>query len=254
LRLDFRLFATFVVQILFLLYIVMKYFVIIPLFLTSFSAQAQKGSYWEAGFLLGLTNYSGDLSYKAVSIEHTAPGYGAYLRKFFNRHFSLKAHAYTGAISGDDKGAPYEERSFKFSGNLTEIGLVGEWQILNKERFSSTGLHTFFMHPYIYLGAGVTFASPEAEYYGSAELRNEYLVVPFPEENLNNKFLLAPMGIGLRFDIYDYLVLGVEGGFRPVFSDDLDGVRLNGNPKSNDWYYFGGATISFILSRPKKQK
>jgi OmpA-OmpF porin, OOP family len=232
----------------------MKYFFLIPLLCCLHVLQAQNGKYWEAGFLLGATNYSGDLSYKPVSLSNTYPGYGAYMRRFFNRSFSVKAHAYSGAISGDDKGAPYEERSFRFSSNITELGLVGEVHLFTKDRFSKTGLHSFAMSPYLYAGVGITFANPDAEYYGPPDRRNDFLRVPLPEEGLDHRFLLAPMGAGLRFDIYDYLVLGLEGGFRPVFSDDLDGVRVNGNPNNGDWYYFAGTTISFILSRPKRRK
>lgn len=231
----------------------MKFLLIIPALIISLQSFAQNGAYWEAGFLLGLTNYSGDLSYTRVNIDHTYPGYGAYMRRMFNKHFAMKAHVYTGAISGDDKDSPYPERSFRFSSNVLELGLVGELHLWNKNRFSKTGLHSFFMHPYFYAGAGVSFASPEAEYYGPADQRNEFLKVPFPEENLNHTFILAPVGGGVRFDIYDYLILGAEAGIRPVFSDDLDGIRVNGNPRSDDWYYFGGVTISFILSRPKKK-
>ncbi|MCC7244331.1 MAG: hypothetical protein IT269_01515 [Saprospiraceae bacterium] len=84
-------------------------------------------------------------------------------------------------------------------------------------------------------------------------MRTEILKVPLPEDGLKTLFMLAPMGVGLRFDVFDRLIIGVEGGWRPVFSDDLDGVKVNGNPESNDWYYYGGTTISFVLGRPKKR-
>ena len=56
----------------------------------------------------------------------------------------------------------------------------------------------------------------------------------------------------MRADIFERLVIGLEGGWRPVFSDDLDGIRRNGNPGKGDWYYFAGVTVSFILSDPKR--
>jgi hypothetical protein len=233
----------------------MKHFcLILFVFLAFHHVDAQKGSYWEAGFLLGATNYSGDLTEKIIDLKATHPGYGAYLRYMHNRHLGFKAHVYSGAISGDDaRSSTLNRRYFRFGTNIVELGAVAEWHIWNKERFSKTGLHKFYFYPYIYAGTGVAFASAEAEYYGPADLRNEILRVPLPEDGLSQVFLLAPMGAGLRFDIFERLIIGVEGGWRPVFSDDLDGIKLNGNPKSDDWYYFAGTTITFVLGRPKKR-
>jgi hypothetical protein len=214
---------------------------------------AQRNSYFEIGFLFGLTNYSGDLAESTIEINETQPGFGLYFRYHFSKHFSAKAHVYSGSISGDDvNSSVLNYRKLRFSSSLIEFGAVGEWQILGKERYSSTGIHEFFITPYLFGGLGLTFADAKAEFYGTPEEAEEYLRVPLPEEGLRDKFLLIPLGVGVRADIFDRLVLGVEGGVRPVFSDDLDGIRQNGNPNKGDWYYFAGVTISFILSDPKR--
>ncbi len=228
--------------------------------LSQLAAQSKYNSskrYIEAGFIFGLTNYSGDVSEKNITISEMHLGYGAYARYFLSNQFSLRAHLYAGSISGDDANAKdpqVRQRSFRFGTNILELGLVGEWHILGKGHYSNTGVRRRFFSPYLYLGLGGTFSGARAEYYGAPEDRNTFLVVPLPEVGLHQKFLIAPMGVGVRADINEALVIGVEGGWRPVFSDDLDGVRLNGNPDSNDWYYFGGATLSFILNKPKKRK
>lgn len=217
------------------------------------SRSASKGNYLEAGFLFGLTSYSGDLTVKAVDIDEIHPGYGAYLRYHFNNHFSTRFHLYSGAISGDDSKFPLRDvRKIRFSSSLVEVGLVGEWFIISHTRFSNTGIHRPSLSPYLFAGIGATFASAEAEYYGPADQRNERLRVPLPEDGLDNKFILAPMGIGLRADILERLVLGIEAGFRPVFSDDLDGIHYNSYSPKGDWYYFGGLTVSFVLGSPNK--
>jgi hypothetical protein len=224
--------------------------------LLSFYAHAQQGGfgrhYWEAGFLFGLTDYSGDLSEKPVEIRHTHPGYGAYLRYHFSRNFAVKAHVYSGTISGDDANTARYDRHFRFSTSLVEVATVAEWYPLGRDRVTATGVHRSFISPYLFAGIGVTFADALAEYYGSIEKQKIYLKVPFPEEGLQHRFLLTPIGGGIRFDMSEYLVVSLEGGLRPVYSDDIDGIRRNGNPKSGDWYYFSGVTVSFILGRPKK--
>jgi hypothetical protein len=142
-------------------------------------------------------------------------------------------------------------RSLRFSSSIVELGTVAEWKFLGRERYSGTGIHNFFVTPYLFAGIGFTFADVKTEYYGDPN--SEFAPDPsLPEEGLKNKFLLAPMGFGLRADIFERLVLGVEGGWRPVFSDDLDGIRYNGNADKGDWYYFAGVTVSFILSDPKR--
>ncbi len=217
------------------------------------SRSAPKGNYLEVGFLFGLTSYSGDITAKVVDISEIHPGYGAYLRYHFNNHLATRFHVYSGTVSGDDANSPsLATRKIRFSSSIVEMGLVGEWFLIGNSRFSNTGIHHLSFSPYLFGGIGVTFASADAEYYGPPDKRNESLKVPLPEEGLSNKFVLIPMGAGLRADITERLVLGVEGGFRPVFSDDLDGIRYNGNPNKGDWYYFGGLTVSFVLGYPNK--
>lgn len=212
---------------------------------------AQRTTYFETGFLLGLTNYSGDVAESSVELSETQPGYGLYFRYHFSKHFSGKAHLYSGSISGDDANSPVlNYRRLKFSTSIIEFGAVGEWQILGKERYSNTGIHNFFITPYLFGGLGLTFADAKAEYYGEPGPDAPSL----PEEGLRDKFILVPVGVGVRADILDRLVLGAEFGFRPVFSDDLDGIHQNGNPDKGDWYYFTGLTISFILSDPERHR
>jgi OmpA-OmpF porin, OOP family len=230
----------------------MKYLIIITslILVSPLGAQNRvKNRFLDGGVMLGITNYSGDVSEKRVDIQETRPGYGFYLRYHFSKDFALKAHVYSGSISGDDKHNPNRAaRSFKFGTSIFETALVGEWSPFSRNRYNYTGLHRSFVTPYIFGGIGVTFANPIAEYYGPPDQRNQWLRVPLPEENLQTRFLLIPVGAGLQFDITDHLRLGGEFGIRPVLSDDLDGIRLNGNPNSGDWYYFGGITLSVIVA------
>jgi hypothetical protein len=223
------------------------------LFLFAFCPSfAQRNSYFETGFLFGLTNYSGDISEAAIEISETQPGYGLYFRYHFSKDWAVKAHVYSGSISGDDANSEsLNYRKLRFSTSIVEFGTVAEWKFLGQERYSGTGIHNFFVTPYVFAGLGFTFADAKTEYYGDPN--SEFAPdPPLPEEGLKNKFILAPVGVGLRADIFERLVVGVEGGWRPVFSDDLDGIRENGNPDKGDWYYFAGLTISFILSDPKR--
>ncbi len=213
--------------------------------------------FFEVGFLFGGTNYSGDVAEKNFYLSETQPGYGAHARYFFSNHFAVRAHLFYGSISGDDanaKNTALQRRSFRFGTDIFELGLGAEWHVLGRDRFSNADRRHYFLSPYIYLGVGGTSSGAIAEYYGKPEDRKLFLVAPMPEVGSRQQFLIAPMGVGISTELNEGLVLGGELGWRPVFSDNLDGVRLNGNPDNNDWYYYGGATLSFILNTQKKRR
>lgn len=210
--------------------------------------------HWEAGFMFGMSSYSGDLAEKHIDISETGLSYGAFVRYFLNPKWAVKGHLYAGAISGDDANAKDPERrqrSLRFGTNLFEVAVVGEWHILGKNRFSKIGDYKSFVSPYVYAGVGGVFGGPKTEYYGPPDQRDIFLTGPFPETGLNQTILIIPVGIGLRYDLNERFILGLEISCRPLFTDKLDGVSLNGNPNRKDWYYFGGATIAFILGQPK---
>ena len=230
---------------------------ILPLFLllSALPLTAQwryQPRYWEAGVMLGITSYSGDVTAKRIDLQEIRPGYGAFVRYHLSQHFALKGHVYGGSISGDDKYSDVKApRHFKFGTSIFEVASTLEWHWFGRDRFTETGLHNFFITPYMFIGAGITFADADAQYYGPPEERDKFLVVSLPEEGLKTRFLLAPVGGGIRMDFYERFIFGLEGGFRPVFSDDIDGVSKNGNPTRNDWYYFFGATVSLVLNGPE---
>ncbi|HND90131.1 MAG TPA: DUF6089 family protein, partial [Saprospiraceae bacterium] len=207
----------------------------------------------EAGFLFGITLYSGDLTDDPVEVKETHPGYGAFVRYGFNRNLALKGHVYAGTISGDDRNsATLQNRNLRFSSSVVELGLTAEWAPFNPPHYNSTGVHKVRFMPYLYGGIGRTFASVQAEYYGPPELRDRILRVPLPEPDLPTQFWMTPVGLGLRADLFERVVLGAEMGWRPVFSDAIDGIKQNGNPLKGDWYYFAGVMVSFVLTDPQR--
>lgn len=217
--------------------------------LPCFAQYRDQPNFLEAGVMLGITSYSGDVSAKRVDLQELRPGYGAFVRYHLGGHFALKGHVYAGAISGDDKYSKIKApRSFKFGTSIFEVATTLEWHLFSRERSSGSGMHPFFISPYAYAGVGMTFVDADAQYYGPPDQRDKFLITPLPETGLKSRFLLAPVGGGIRIDFYERFIFGLEGGFRPVFSDDIDGVSVNGNPNQNDWYYFFGATVSYVLN------
>lgn len=225
-------------------------FFCLPLF-----AQFKSGQHvWEAGAILGLLNYSGDLTSTPMEIAETRLGYGAFVRYNFNKNFAFRAQALSGVITGDDRHSDaLRPRSIRFGAALVECSGVLEFTFFARDRFSSAGFNGFHVSPYLFGGAGALFVNPEAEYYGLPENRDQELRTPLPEEGLRRSLLVVPMGAGLRFDLFDRLLLSGEIGVRNPFSDDLDGVKVNGDPNDGDWYYFGGLAVAFMLNNPYRR-
>ena len=55
------------------------------------------------------------------------------------------------------------------------------------------------------------------------------------------------MGAGLKFQIAEQFAISSEWGARKTFGDYIDGISVNGNPKSGDWYTFGGITLTYLV-------
>ena len=132
-------------------------------------------------------------------------------------------------------------------GPLLELSAVLEYAPLHFGT-ESTGGNQFYFFPYLFVGAGGAYVHPKVEYYGPSDGVATYIKTAFPEEGKAQRTLLCtPVGIGMRLNINRRVTVGFEGGWRPVYSDLLDGVSQNGNPEANDWYYFGGITASYYL-------
>jgi hypothetical protein len=68
--------------------------------------------------------------------------------------------------------------------------------------------------------------------------------------------LAIPMVVGIKSNLIQNFVIGVEVGARYTFTDNLDGSNPKnenlatlkfGNINSNDWYFFSGITITYTF-------
>lgn len=209
----------------------------------------------ELGILTGVANYSGDISEPDIEIRQSRPAFGVFARLHLSEAFILKGQFYMGRIFGDDRYSDTRApRNFKFSSPLHELSAVVEYAPLHFGFENSQG-NAFYFFPYLFVGAGGVYVRPKVEYYGPEDGRPVYIKTPFPEEGKAQRVLLCtPVGAGLRFHVKQKIVLGIEGGWRPVYSDLLDGISTNGNPDANDWYYFGGISVSYFLNGLWKMK
>lgn len=206
----------------------------------------------EAGLVLGGANYGGDLVQPDLfSVKETKPAYGLFLRYPINPQFGLRANFTQATISGDDRNFQdpswRQERAFNFKSSLTELALLLEWSPLEKRTYPSNLSFNRRVSPYLFAGVAGVFYNPEVDFSQNKLDQLAQQIEADQSGHFTNAQFTIPMGLGVKANISNRLVVGLEGGIRPGFTDYLDGVSQAGNPADKDWYGFAGATISYRI-------
>lgn len=213
----------------------MKNFFCVLVLLLSASASAQ---FIEFGGGLGVSHYTGDLNhYPRISKSHLAGS--AIYRMNLSEIVSLKFAFTSGSLSGDDQ-QPIDElsvqRLYSFRHSFLELSSVFEYHFID---YRSDNRRTKWS-PYAFLGIGfVKLNNTEPAY-----------------EDYNRLQFVLPMGGGTKYILTKRLTLGLEAGARKTFFDNLDGLSDGdptiknyqyGNPNDNDWYFYTGLSITYVL-------
>ena len=192
----------------------------------------------EIGGMLGKSSYQGD------AIPHSPFAdlnnfMSAMFRYNFSARYSLKLNIGKGALSGSmnsDVVLPTDYDVVEFSKDITEVALQVEYNffpyttssIVNASRFS----------PYIFTGLGTTIDESRSSIH-------------------------LPFGLGVKYRIAQRLNIGLEVGYRKLFTDDID--KTDGSNKiledplklndsswiNNDWYTITGVFITYSFGDSK---
>lgn len=256
---------------------------LVSICLFSFSSKAQN---FEVGLFGGISNYGGDLSYRATDFEETNHSIGTFLRYNVSPRFSIRGAFTWGVISGDDRHSLSSTRfrNLNFESNVLELAVIPELNLLPLEAgevpftpFIFAGIAGFHFNPMTEInGEWVELQPLGTEGQGTNE---------FPERSKYSLTQLSiPMGGGFKLAVANWR-FSLEAGFRKTFTDYLDdvsntygspeqliaeygpasaalsnrGVTSNGmpkivdgdtkrgNPEVNDYYIFSGLSISFLI-------
>ena len=226
-----------------------KLVVFASLFLTSLQNFAQSTEHkvvhqkWEGGLFLGASQYQGDLN--DDGIKELNAGYGLMLRRHLTDRFALRGNLLFGKLTGSDLNKSGNvARGFSFKSPVTEISILGEFDILGKKRYKDNMFHKTFS-PYIFLGAGTAIVSPTVNYN---EANNPGLKNAINEDKAfaqKNSFFSMPIGGGVKMDLTEKWGISLELGKRFTFNDYLDRVSKSANAKKKDTYIFAGLGITY---------
>ncbi len=227
---------------------------------------------WEGGLLLGFTAYDGDLKFAFSEIRLIG---GLFVRRAFGNYLGMNISLAQGFLGGSDEhstATPWRvARNFAFKSPLTEIIVRGEYHFLGITRkilslsagasvMDEVSQQIFRMRPrrispFIYVGGGVAVLKPTTN-FNDKLLPNPvtagFRIDADKTASKAQTHLIVPFGGGLRIPFVNKAtILTLEAGFRPTFSDEIDGVSVAGNPNVNDWYFVGNVGLSKTLGYTK---
>jgi opacity protein-like surface antigen len=231
----------------------------------------------------GVANYHGDLQDKWFTFSQSKFAVGLGASYDISDHISVRGSLVYAHLSADDKFGNNRVRNLNFSTKLYEANAGVEYYITRMEDHLLTpyvfgGIAFYHFNPYTYDTSGnkyfIKFLNTEGE--GFTPGRPGYKLTQFG----------IPFGAGVKFSLSENINIGIEVGYRKLFTDYLDDVSTtyvdentllakmgpkavelayrgnelkDGAPyppggtargsKGDDSYYFAGFTASFRIFR-----
>jgi len=230
--------------------------------ITLFSFVQLNAQDWEGGLFIGGTNYVGDLVVPTFTLKEMNYGAGLVIRHNLNRRMAIRGNLLFGKIDGRDNNWSEPDfrarRNFSFESPITELSVNFEYSpFVQREWLDDEGKFIRKITPYGFAGIGVAFWDPATDFNlsddGGPPIGTSLAKI---EEDKNSDYsttaLVIPIGAGIKADLTDKLIAGLEFGMRLPFTDYLDGVSQAANPDLNDWFWFAGATITFRIEEDEK--
>jgi len=232
-------------------------------------------------FFGGMANYHGDLQNKWFTFSQSKFAGGIGGTYDLSDHVSLRGTLVYSHLAADDKLGNDHARNLNFHTKLYEASGGVEYYI--------TPLNEHVLTPYVFGAIAVYHFNPSTfdssgKMYGLKALNTEGegFVAGRPAYNVNQ--FAIPFGAGVKFSLSENINVGIEIGFRKLFTDYLDDVSTTyvdenvllakmgpkavelayrgdelkdgasyppggtqrGTPQK-DWYYIAGITASFRI-------
>ena len=175
----------------------------------------------------GLANYNGDLLDKLYPKKLTNGHIGLIGYYEISDRFLLRGAYNFARVNGDDalsEKAELRARNLRFESKISEFSVGGEYHLfsLYEKKYTPyvfAGVGLFHFDPYTHDTTGILYhlrpLGTEGQYTNSGK-ESYQLLQP-----------VIPFGGGVKFAITENLRIGVEFGFRKMFTDYLDDVSTS---------------------------
>ncbi|WP_207511170.1 DUF6089 family protein [Longitalea luteola] len=172
---------------------------------------------------LGIANYQGDLQEKNITFKQ-ARFLGSFGAQYdLSEHFTARTYFTLTSLQADDKkGSPGMQRR-----NLNFATKVFEWEL--GAQYNILSLNNSWITPYVFAGVGLYNFKP---YTHTEDGTKTYLkplstegqgIIPGKKDYKLTQFNI-PLGIGATYVITEDIRVGLELGYRKLFTDYLDDV------------------------------
>ena len=180
------------------------------------------------GVFAGAANYIGDLNDKPY--KRTKPAFGLSLNYEISDRVMLRSGFTLAKVEGGDpfSGSEFQKqnRNLSFQSGIAEFNLLGELTVFN--------LYNIRWSPYVFAGIAVYHFNPFVRDSANGKVFLQPLstegqgLADFPDRKPYALTQLAiPFGGGIKYNINDNVRLGLELGFRRLFTDYLDDVSTS---------------------------
>ncbi|MBI1224654.1 MAG: hypothetical protein GC192_05415 [Bacteroidetes bacterium] len=196
--------------------------------------------FWEISASPGLMNYYGDLTPPLFTVKEVNFGGQLSVRRYFDREHAIRVNILHGKLAGDDHNFDRNYlRGNSFEGRLTEFAVMGEIDFKGRKRFSTRHGYEKMASLYLFAGGSVAYFDPTV-HYGNPDSKDKDI-------DYIKWHIGMPIGGGVKIDVNEKLVIGLELSYRFTISDFLDGTQASGNTYKNDSYTFGGVSVGYRL-------
>ncbi len=200
---------------------------------------------YELGLHLGTFIYQGDLTPNDYGAFNTMKaGFAISATRNINSLYAIRFQLLRGALKGDDSKYANpdwrQQRNFKFKTPVTELSLQAVRNILSL-RSNEAGIINFT--PYVFAGISYSFLNIKRDWsnFNYAHFAGEDAVINGLNEDINHKvpkgLFSFPIGAGVRYGINEKLSFSLEGTYRIIGNDYLDGFSRAANPEMADHYH-----------------
>ena len=195
---------------------------------SGFSQAAYRG-FLGIGVSAGISNYEGDLD-NHFTLGFARYGIGGHFVFMFSPHFNIRATIYNGEVTASDAASGNSwtrNRNLAFRSSITEVGAQFVYRILGKKEGELARRN---ITPYLFAGIAVYHFNPQDSINGiwvnlqplgteGQNLKGSSYPAPYSLTQIS-----IPYGAGLVKKLNENFDIGVEIGFRKLFTDYLDDV------------------------------
>jgi Outer membrane protein beta-barrel domain len=172
---------------------------------------------------LGVANYQGDLKAKAISMSQARLMGSLGVQYDLSEHITARSYLTLASLYADDKkGTPAMQRR-----NLNFRSKITDWELTGQYTFFS--LNDRWWTPYVFAGVGLYHFNPYTKDTGD----RKYFLRPLSTEgegfmpgikDYKLTQFSVPVGFGAEYSLNEDTRIGIEFGYRKIFTDYLDDV------------------------------